>query len=230
MVGQSIAENLEKVRARILSACRRVGRNSSEVRLVAVSKTHSIEKVREAFADKQKLFGENYAQEAVPKQQALPQAEWHFIGALQSNKVKQIIGGFALVHSVDRESVLKEISKRAVERGVTQDILLEINLAAESSKSGVDWNAAEALYQSARQLPGVRVRGLMGMPPPGAAEASRSYFRELREKLSEWKRTFNDEALCELSMGTSQDFEVAIEEGATLVRIGTDIFGQRSYT
>jgi len=230
MVGQSIAENLEKVRARILSACQRVGRNSSEVRLVAVSKTHSTEKVREAFAAKQKLFGENYAQEAVPKQQALPQAEWHFIGALQSNKVKQIIGGFALIHSVDRESVLKEISKRAVERGVTQDILLEINLAAESSKSGVDWNAAEALYQSARQLPGVRVRGLMGMPPPGAAEASRSYFRELREKLSEWKRTFNDEALCELSMGTSQDFEVAIEEGATLVRIGTDIFGQRSYT
>lgn len=229
MVGQSIAENLDKVRARILAACKQAGRNPAEVRLVAVSKTHSIEKVREVFSHKQNIFGENYAQEAVPKQQTLPEAEWHFIGALQSNKVKQIVGKFALIHSVDRESVLKEISKRASEQGFIQDILLEINLAAESSKSGVDWVAAEALYQTARQLPGVRVRGLMGMPPAGPAESSRPYFRDLREKLSDWKRKFSDDALCELSMGTSQDFAVAIEEGATLVRIGTDIFGQRSY-
>lgn len=229
MVGQSIAENLEKVRARIETACRRAGRGAADVRLVAVSKTHPIEKVREAYSCKQNIFGENYAQEAVPKQQALPEAEWHFIGALQSNKVKLIIGGFALIHSVDRESVLREISKRAVEAGLVQDILIEINLAAEASKSGANWQAAESLYQIARQLPGVRVRGLMGMPPAGDAEASRAYFRELREKLLQWKRDFGDDSLRELSMGTSQDFEVAIEEGATLVRIGTDIFGQRSY-
>lgn len=223
MVGTSVEKNLEQVLKRMNAACVRAGRNATSVRLVAVSKMQPLAKVQQAFAAKQKMFGENYVQEALPKIESLPQAEWHFIGSLQSNKAKQVVGAFALIHSVDRESLLQEISKRAVEKGIVQDILIEINLAGETSKGGADWNAAEQLVRTGRGLPGLRVRGLMGMPPQGSAEASRSYFKELHEKWKAWR----DSNFSELSMGTSQDFEIAIEEGATLVRIGTDVFGPR---
>lgn len=223
MVGTSVEKNLERVRERIREACERAGRSAVEVRLVAVSKGQPVEKIQQALLSKQKLFGENYVQEALPKMKAV-KADWHFIGALQSNKVKQAVGVFDLIHSVDRQSVLAEISKRAEQNNLRQNILLEVNLAGETSKSGVDWKSLETLVAEARRLPGVTLRGLMGMPPPGSPEDSRPYFRMLGEKLKEWR----DENFCELSMGTSQDFEVAIEEGATLVRVGTEIFGPRS--
>jgi pyridoxal phosphate enzyme (YggS family) len=223
MVGSLVEKNLEQVRNRIKGACARVQREALSVRLVAVSKAQPMAKIQQAWSAKQNVFGENYVQEALTKVASLPEAEWHFIGTLQSNKVKQVVGAFTLIHSVDRESVLREISKRAVEKGLVQEILLEINLAGEATKSGVDWAAAELLLQTGRGLPGLCVRGLMGMPPPGTAEASRPYFRELCEKWKSWR----DLDFSELSMGTSQDFEVAIEEGATLVRIGTDVFGPR---
>lgn len=209
---------------RIRRACERVGREASEVRLVAVSKTQGIERVLETFAYKQILFGENYVQEALEKIAGLPGAEWHFIGALQSNKARQVVGRFALIHSVDRASLADALSKRAVEAGVVQNVLIELNFG-EASKSGVSDAELGTLISHARSLPGLRVRGLMGLPPfTESAEGSRIYFRKLRELRTQ----FADEDFRELSMGTTQDFEVAVEEGATLVRVGTEIFGSRA--
>lgn len=219
-----IAVNIRRVRERMFAACARVGRNPLSVRLIAVSKTHSIAKVQEAFAAGQIRFGENYLQEAEPKIAALPDAEWHFIGSVQSNKVKGMVGRFELIHSVDRDSVLQMISKKAVERGVMQKILLEVNLGDEASKGGVSVTDAREFIQRARHLPGVQLSGLMGMPPPSSSESARPFFRRLRRIFEENAA----EGFVELSMGTTQDFEVAIEEGATLIRIGTEIFGVRS--
>ena len=208
-------EGLKKVRERIAQACARAGRAQGSVTLAAVSKGQPMEKIREAFAAGQTLFAENYAQELREKSSALPDAEWHFIGALQSNKARMVVGRAALIHTRDRISLARELAKRA--EGA-QRVLLEVNIGREPQKSGVLPEEAPGLLDAVRALPQLRCEGLMCIPP--AEGDPRPHFRALRElgeKLG----------LRELSMGMSADYEAAIEEGATIVRVGTAIFGER---
>ncbi|HYV66239.1 MAG TPA: YggS family pyridoxal phosphate-dependent enzyme [Myxococcales bacterium] len=213
-----IAENLAAVNGRIRAACARARRDPDDVRLVAVSKGQPIEAVLQAFAAGQTAFGENYAQELHAKADALPEAEWHFIGALQTNKVKMAIGHAALVHTCDRLALAKELSKRAFSKNLTQRVLLEVNVGREAQKGGARPEEVEALNAAVRELDALRCEGLMCIPP--ADEDPRPHFRALRELRDRL-------GLAELSMGMSADFEAAIEEGATIVRVGTAIFGER---
>ncbi len=224
-----IARNLEEVRNRIEAAARRAGRDPAAVKLVAVSKTVDPERIRDALAAGQKIFGENYLQEARGKIEALgPGAQWHFIGHLQTNKAKAAVALFRLIHSVDRVHLAQALEKAAAQTGKVQEILLEVNLGGEETKSGAPPQAVAELLQEAALLPHLRVQGLMTMPPWLAdPEAARPYFRGLRELRDRLLKL----AICplpELSMGMSGDFETAIEEGATLVRVGTAIFGRRT--
>jgi pyridoxal phosphate enzyme (YggS family) len=213
-----IAENLAQVQARIRTACERVGRDRETVALVAVGKGHPIEPVLVAFAAGQTAFGENYAQELHAKADALPEAEWHFIGALQTNKVKMVVGHAALVHTCDRVALARELSKRASVKNVTQRVLLEVNVGREPQKGGALPEHVEGLLAEVRDLEALRCEGLMCIPPAG--EDPRPHFRALRQMRDRL-------GLRELSMGMTADFEVAIEEGATIVRVGTAIFGER---
>ncbi len=213
-----IAENLERVQERIHAACGRAGRDADSVLLVAVSKGQPIEAVLLAFAAGQTAFGENYAQELHEKADLLTEAEWHFIGALQTNKVKIVVGHAALVHTCDRLALATELSKRAFLKSVTQRILLEVNVGREPQKGGVLPEQVEGLYKSVQELDALRCEGLMCIPPEG--QDPRPHFRALRELRDRL-------GLRELSMGMSADFEVAIEEGSTIVRVGTAIFGER---
>jgi pyridoxal phosphate enzyme (YggS family) len=224
----SIAQNLEKVRGRIAAAARKVGRDPAQVKLVAVSKTVDLARITEARDAGQEIFGENYLQEARGKIEALgPGAAWHFIGHLQTNKAKAAVGLFRLIHSVDRLHLAQALEKAAAGQQKVQEILLQVNLAGEASKSGAPPEAAPALLQEISRLPHLKVVGLMTMPPWFTdPEAVRPYFRALRE-LRERLLQLRICPLPELSMGMSGDFETAIEEGATLVRVGTAIFGQR---
>jgi PLP dependent protein len=222
-IANQIADNLKTVQAKITAACARAKRDPGAVRLIAVSKQQSLEKLKAAVAAGHRCFGENYVQEALGKQSLVSTVEWHLIGALQSNKAKAAVGKFALIHTIDRESVLQEISKRAVEQNLVQPILIEVNIGLEGSKAGLPPIELPAFLTRARQLPGLSVRGLMCMPPPGAAEASRPHFVQMRRLMAE----NGAPGFVELSMGSSQDFEVAVEEGATFVRVGSDIFGAR---
>jgi pyridoxal phosphate enzyme (YggS family) len=224
--------NLDQIRARIAAACARCGRDPASVRLLAVSKTKPAAMVEAAFAAGQRLFGENYVQEFLEKAAAVQAPiEWHFIGALQSNKVKYLPGKVALIHSVDRLSLAQEIDRQWGKVGLCADILLEVNLGEEASKAGADAAELEALVRQAAALPNLRIRGLMALPPYlDDPEAVRPYFRRLHELAREIDRlAIPGVEMRELSMGMSRDFEVAIEEGATLVRVGTAIFGERVY-
>ncbi len=224
------ARRLAQIRERLAAAARRAGRDPSPVRLVAVSKTVGLEALREALAAGQRLFGENYLQEALGKITALgPEAEWHFIGHLQSNKAKAVVGRFALIHSLDRLSLAEALEKAAARLGVIQEVLVQVNLGGEAGKSGVAPEAVAELLRELRRFPHLRVQGLMTLPPflPDP-EMVRPYFRalrELRDRLA--AQNLSDTGLPELSMGMSGDFEVAVEEGATLVRVGTALFGPR---
>lgn len=226
----SIAENLKDVCHRIEQAAAKSGRSAGDVRLIAVSKTKPIVMIEEALRAGQKSFGENYVQEAVEKIVALPAADWHFIGSLQTNKVKQVVGRFSLIHSVDRVRLAEEISKAAVRMNVVQDILIEVNVGGEETKHGVALAELTEVVKVIRELSGVRVRGLMSLPPLTDDErVARGYFRSLRAARAALQKDFFPQEIyfTELSMGTSGDFELAIEEGATMVRIGTTIFGAR---
>jgi pyridoxal phosphate enzyme (YggS family) len=226
----SIQENIEHIRKRIEAACARSGRDADFVRLVAVSKTKPATMIDEAVATGQSLFGESYVQDFLGKVDDVRSAvEWHFIGALQSNKVKYLRGKVAMIHSVDRLSLAREIDKQwaKVERPV--EILVQVNLGREESKSGADEEELAGLVRKIADLPFLRIRGLMTLPPYlDDPEEVRPYFRRLRE-LSEHIAALNlpGVEMAELSMGMSHDFEVAVEEGATLVRVGTAIFGER---
>ena len=228
----TIAANLETIRARIATGCLRAGRDPADVRLLAVSKTQPAGAVDEAAAAGQRLFGENYVQEFLAKaQEVAAPVEWHFIGALQSNKVKYLVGKVALIHSVDRLSLAQEIDRQWGKLGKTAEILVEVNLGEEASKAGAGEAQLLALVREIAALPHLRLRGLMALPPYlDNPEAVRPYFRRLRElSVAVAGLGLPGVEMRELSMGMSHDFEVAIAEGATLVRVGTAIFGERSY-
>ncbi len=227
----SIQTQLEQIHRRIAAACARCGRDAASVRLVAVSKTKPAPLVAEAFAAGQRLFGENYVQEFLAKEQELAApVEWHFIGALQSNKVKYLPGKVALIHSVDRLSLAREIDRQWGKVGLTAAILLEVNLAEEDAKAGAAEAALFPLVREVARLPHLRLHGLMALPPwLEDPEAVRPYFRRLRQLAQAIEAlALPGVRMAELSMGMSHDFEVAIEEGATLVRVGTAIFGERA--
>jgi pyridoxal phosphate enzyme (YggS family) len=223
-----IAHNLAAIRAAIEAACRRAGRDPAAVRLVAVSKTVDLERIRQAVAAGQNLFGENYLQEAREKIAALGrQVSWHLVGHLQTNKARPAVELFDLIHAVDRIKLAQALDDAAFRQGKIQDILIQVNQGGEDTKSGVAPEAAAALAQAVMRLPHLRLCGLMTMPPWfDDPETVRPYFRDLRE-LRDRLRASTGLALPELSMGMSGDFEAAVEEGATLVRVGTAIFGRR---
>ncbi|MGE4342900.1 MAG: YggS family pyridoxal phosphate-dependent enzyme [Geoalkalibacter sp.] len=227
---QDIQENLRMIRERIEQACHDCGRDPHAVRLVAVSKTKPAADVMAAFAAGQKLFGESYVQEFTDKaEQVEAPVDWHFIGHLQSNKVKYLRGRVRMIHSVDRLSLAREINRQWKRIDERIDVLVQVNLAGEQSKSGTAPQQAPALVRKLSELPHLRVRGLMTLPPFFEdPQAVRPYFRQLRE-LSEEIAGLDlpGVGMDELSMGMSHDFPAAIAEGATLVRVGTAIFGPR---
>ena len=226
----TIADRLEHIHTRINAAALQAGRTAGSVRLVAVSKTRPAADIVAAFAAGQTVFGENYVQEFTAKAAELHEpVEWHFIGHLQSNKVKYIAGLVTLIHSVDRLSLAQEISHQWGRLGRCCDILLQVNISGETSKSGTTEAEALQLVRAMALLPNVRIRGLMTMPPFfDDPEAARPFFAALRG-LSQViaSEHIPGVGMEELSMGMSGDFEAAIQEGATLVRVGTSIFGSR---
>ncbi|MGA7104388.1 MAG: YggS family pyridoxal phosphate-dependent enzyme [Candidatus Deferrimicrobiaceae bacterium] len=228
--GESIGERAAHVLERIAQAAERTGRKAQAIRLIAVGKKQPVEFIGEALEAGLAVFGENYVQEAEGKIRTFPQAEWHLIGKLQRNKVKKAVSLFSWIQTVDSLGLLGEISRRAEEAGKVLPVLAEVNLAGEKSKAGVDPEELTELIQAAPGLPGIRLRGLMAIPPwTEDPEESRPYFIRLREMLSECvSRGGAGSQMSELSMGMSNDFEAAIEEGATMVRVGTAIFGSRA--
>ena len=219
---QEIAANLERVQERIARAAERAGRRPDDVLLIAVSKTVEPVRIRAALTAGVRALGENRVQEARTKIADLGRpVPWHLIGPLQTNKVKDAVELFDMIQSVDRLALAQEIDRRARGRGPTLDVLLEINVAGESTKSGFAPDALPGALDAVAALTSLRVRGLMAIPPAGEQpEASRAWFRTLASLARR-------HGLAELSMGMSGDFEVAVEEGATMVRVGTAIFGAR---
>jgi len=215
---RTVPERLEDVRERMAKAAESVGRRPEEVLLIAVTKTVALERIVEAYQAGQRVFGESRVQEAAPKIAGLPaDIEWHFIGKLQSNKVRKAAGLFQVIHTLESPSQLKEFDKLPA----PVDALIEVNLAHETQKSGVPPESLDEFWELASQCKGVRVRGLMTIGPNlRDPEAMRPFFRELR--------LLGERFGCEwLSMGMSADFDVAIQEGATHVRVGSALFGER---
>jgi len=225
----SITENLERVREQIALAATKVGRAPGEVELVAITKTHAAEKVHEAIQAGQTLFGESRVQEARAKIPELPSAiRWHFVGHLQKNKIRHALPLFEMIHSVDSLALAQEVNRIAEEEGMHPRVLLETNVAGEGSKFGFSPDKLREQMEELLVLPRLSIEGLMTIPPLAEeAEASRTYFGELRQLRDALNKEFNLK-LPQLSMGMTQDYAVAIEEGATLVRVGTAIFGERS--
>jgi len=225
-----IAANLAGIRRSIQAACLRSGRDPQGVRLVAVSKFKPMEDIEEAARAGQRLFGESYAQELRDKgHRVQAELEWHFIGSLQRNKVKYLRGLSALIHGVDNLRLAEEINRQWGKEEDPASILIQVNLGGEESKSGVDEADLEELVRQVAALPRLRIRGLMCLPPACEdPEEVRPFFRRLRE-LSRRIEALQIPGVSmeELSMGMSDDFEVAVEEGATLVRVGSAIFGER---
>ena len=217
-----IAANLARVRERLARAAERAGRRPDDVLLIGVSKTVDVERIRAAVAAGVRALGENRVQEAKGKVAELGRpAAWHLIGHLQTNKVKDALELFDVIHSLDRLELAREVERRAAARGQTVDALLQVNVAAEVSKGGVSPDAVTETLDAIGKLAHVRVRGLMTIPPEAEKpDDARPWFRRLRALAER-------HGLSELSMGMSGDFEVAIEEGATMVRVGTAIFGPR---
>jgi pyridoxal phosphate enzyme (YggS family) len=220
-----VSERHLKILERIDQVCARCGRKPSTIKVIAVSKKQSVDVVRSAFAAGLRVFGENYLQEAQAKQRELVDLplEWHFIGGLQSNKIKSVVGAFEWIHSVDRVDLVIAIAQRAQVSGLRQKILIEVNVAEETSKHGVALKALPEIMEAVDGLQSISVEGLMAMPPLGEdALKTAEHFRRVRqagEKLG----------LREFSMGTSSDFELAIQEGATMIRLGAALLGDRPH-
>jgi hypothetical protein len=226
-----IGANLKSIRERIVAACARSGRDPLSVCLIGVSKTVPASLVRAGVEAGLAVLGENYVQEARSKMEELSNlaVSWHFIGHLQSNKARVAVESFDWIHTVDRVSLARELDRQAHRQGKRMPVLLEVNVGDEASKSGVPVDEAGSLFALASSLDGLAVRGLMALPPyEDDPEQVRPYFRKLREVLDRLREAAKTpEELTELSMGMSHDFEVAIEEGATMVRVGTALFGRR---
>ena len=223
-----VSDNLINIHSRMQDAAHRVGRQVLDVRLVAVSKTYPPALIQEAWNSGQHVFGENRVQDALPKIAELPaKAEWHFIGHLQSNKIRKALPAFTLIHGVDNLELAQQINRIAGEMGLTANILLEINVSGEATKFGFSPADLRQNLEGLLCLPNIRINGLMTMAPysedPETARPVFSKLRILRDELA----AQSGQALPELSMGMSGDFEVAIQEGATIVRIGSSIFGHR---
>lgn len=227
-----IKENIDAVEKNIEAACKRAGRDRSEVTLIAVSKTKPIEDLMEAYNAGIRVFGENKVQELTYKIEHMPDdIHWHMIGHLQRNKVKYIVGKVDLIHSVDKIELAEEIDKRAKALGIVQDILIEVNIADEESKGGVAADKAKELYVNIQKLSYVNVRGVMCIAPNvDDPESNRQYFVNLRKILVDIMSIMLDNSRVDvMSMGMTGDYEVAIEEGSTMIRVGTGIFGARQY-
>ena len=224
----SIAENLERVREQIAQAAARAGRVAEEIELVAITKMHPAEKVREAIEAGQTLFGESRVQEARAKIPELPSnLRWHFVGHLQKNKIRHALPLFEMIHSVDSLGLAQEMNRIAEEQGMHPRVLLEVNVAGEGSKFGFSPDKLRDQMEELLVLPRLSILGLMTIPPLAEeSEASRKYFVQLRELRDRLQTEFHVD-LAQLSMGMTEDFAVAVEEGATLVRVGTAIFGER---
>lgn len=227
-----IKYNLETVRNRIREACRRAGRDESEVTLIAVSKTKPVSMVEEAYQWGARDFGENKVQEIQAKHDCLPEdVRWHMIGHLQRNKVHQVLGKTVLIHSVDSLRLARQIEEEAAKRNLDADILLEINVAKEESKYGFFMEEAEAAIEEISRYPHVHIRGLMTIAPfVENPEENREIFKKLYEfAVDIGRKNIDNVTMDVLSMGMTGDYEVAVEEGATMVRVGTGIFGERHY-
>lgn len=231
MICSNICNNLEHIRSTLRATAQRCGREPQQVKLVAVSKRMPAAMVTEAHQCGQMLFGENYLQDAEEKISQLPSAlHWHFIGHLQSNKAKAAAALFQMIETVDRLKIAQTLNHHAGLLGKKLDVLVQVNVGRESQKSGVLPEHAYDLLQAMQALTNLRVCGLMTMPPSEPEpEASRPWFQALKKLSQELarKNCFYDNTAVELSMGMSGDFQVAIEEGATLIRVGTAIFGRR---
>jgi pyridoxal phosphate enzyme (YggS family) len=227
-----VAENLVQVQKNIEESCKKVNRDPGEVTLIAVSKTKPVEMLQEAYAAGARVFGENKVQEIVDKYDQMPSdVKWHMIGHLQTNKVKYIVDKVKLIHSVDSFKLGEVIEKEAAKQNRIIDILLEVNVAQESSKFGLKTEEVIPLMEKFSQLPHIRVKGLMTIAPfVENPEENRAIFADLHKLYVDIKqKNIDNGTVSILSMGMTNDYEVAIEEGATMVRIGTGIFGARNY-
>ncbi|WP_299312215.1 YggS family pyridoxal phosphate-dependent enzyme [uncultured Halomonas sp.] len=226
-----LAESLAAVRTRLADALNGAGRPATDARLLAVSKTKPASLIREAWHLGQREFGENYVQEALEKQAALADLDgivWHFIGPLQSNKTRDVAEHFAWVHSVDREKIARRLNDQRPADMPPLDICLQVNISDEATKSGASLAELPALAEAVLSMPRLRLRGLMAIPAPAEdREAQRKPFARLREALEVLHERFPEAPLDTLSMGMTGDLEAAVREGATLVRVGTAIFGER---
>lgn len=227
-----IAENLAYVQGVMEDACKNAQRDLSEVTLISVSKTKPVSMLMEAYQAGSRDFGENKVQELVEKYEVMPKdVRWHMIGHLQRNKVKYIVDKVALIHSVDSLKLAEEISKEAFKKQVCVSILIEVNVAEEDSKFGVKTEQAEEVVRAISRLPGIKIMGLMTIAPyVENAEENRQYFAKLRQLAVDINsKNIDNVNMNVLSMGMTGDYSVAIEEGATYVRVGTGIFGERQY-
>ena len=223
-----IAERYEKVEEELAQECALAGRDPKEVRLVAVSKTVGVEGVGEAYAAGARDFGENRPDQIVPKSQAFPDAHWHFIGNIQSRRIRDIVDSASLIHSVYQEKHARKIDEVAREKGIVQDILIEVNVSGEESKSGFEPSEVKGIIERARSLEHVKIEGLMSMAPRAEEELINATFSGLANLESELNDTFSQEEgtarLSALSMGMTEDWPVALRYGSTIVRIGRAIF------
>ena len=227
-----LKENLQSVEENIKKACEKAGRKREEVTLIAVSKTKPVEMLQEIYDQDIRDFGENKVQEMCDKMEVLPKdIKWHMIGHLQTNKIKYIIGKTELIHSVDSLHLAQEISKQAVKHNVQADILIEINIANEETKFGIDAGDTIQLVREIAELPNIHIKGLMTIAPfVENPEDNRLYFRRIHQlSVDITKENIDNVSMDVLSMGMTGDYMVAIEEGATMVRVGTGIFGERNY-
>ena len=234
---EEIRTNLEEVEENICQAVKRAGRERSEVKLIAVSKNNTVDVLESAYRCGVRVFGENRVQELVGKMDhfeelGIKDIEWHLIGHLQTNKVKYVVGRVTMIHSVDSEKLAKAIDEESAKKGVVTDILVELNIGDEESKFGLGFDNTLEFVENIASLKNIRVKGLMCVAPyTDDPEENRKYFSKMK-KLSVDIRDKNIDniSMCELSMGMTGDYAVAIEEGATCVRVGTGIFGKRDYS
>ena len=228
----SVCENYRAVEEKVRNACKKAGRSREEVTLIAVSKTKPVSMIEELLPLGVRDFGENKVQELTAKEEVLPKdIRWHMIGHLQRNKVKYVIDKACMIHSVDSLRLAQEISKEAVKHDLVMPVLIEVNVAGEESKFGVSVEEAPSFVEEAAKLPGIQVKGLMTIAPNvDDPEENRNVFRNLRKlSVDIREKNFDNVTMNVLSMGMTGDYEVAIEEGATHVRVGTGIFGERNY-